>query len=125
MASNTTSTPTLSHLLLSSLYQTLLPLLKASPEPKFVIIGSILGRAGAMQLGMPTLGYGVSKAGVHYAAKKIHNEENKMVVLVIHPGWVQTEDGRNFANRIGGPEPPMTVEQSARAVIAQARKFLA
>lgn len=69
-----------------SLYQTLLPFLKGSTDPKFIIIGSILGSIGAMAPGAPSLGYGVSKAGVHYAAKKIHNEEDKIVVLTVHPG---------------------------------------
>ncbi|KAH8598656.1 hypothetical protein B0O99DRAFT_45946 [Bisporella sp. PMI_857] len=102
-----------------SLYQTLVPFLKASANAKFIIIGSILGSIGAMMSGAPTLGYGVSKAGVHYAAKKIHGEEPEIVVLVVHPGWVQTKNGQNFADSIGVPAPPMTVEQSAGAVLAQ------
>jgi hypothetical protein len=93
-----------------------------------------------MMSGAPTLGYGVSKAGVHYAAKKIHGEEPEIVVLVVHPGlvfrfqredgvltmirWVQTKNGQNFADSIGVPAPPMTVEQSAGAVLAQVRRLL-
>ncbi|KAM0316266.1 hypothetical protein ACHAO8_003286 [Botrytis cinerea] len=102
-----------------ALYQTLLPFLRASTNAKFVIIGSILGSIGAMMPGAPTLSYGTSKAAVHYAAKKIHDEEEKMVVLTIHPGWVQTTNGQNFADSIGVPAPPMTVEKSAEGVLAQ------
>jgi norsolorinic acid ketoreductase len=102
-----------------ALYQNVHPLLKAAPEAKFVIIGSILGSIGGMMPGAPGLSYGVSKAGVHFAAKKMHNEEEKIVVLPVHPGWVQTENGQNFANSIGVPAPPMTAEQSAGAVLAQ------
>lgn len=69
-----------------ALYQILLPFLRASTNAKFVIIGSILGSIGAMMPGAPTLSYGTSKAAVHYAAKRIHDEEEKMVVLTIHPG---------------------------------------
>jgi norsolorinic acid ketoreductase len=69
-----------------SLYQSLLPFLRASADGKFIIIGSILGSIGAMAPGAPSLGYGVSKAGVHYAAKKMHDEEDKIVVLAVHPG---------------------------------------
>ncbi|PQE09828.1 toxin biosynthesis ketoreductase protein [Rutstroemia sp. NJR-2017a BBW] len=102
-----------------ALYQNLHPLLKAAPEAKFVVIGSILGSIGGMLPGAPSLSYGVSKAGVHYAAKKMHDEEEKIVVLPVHPGWVQTANGQNFANSIGVPAPPMTAEQSAGAILAQ------
>ncbi|TEY62256.1 hypothetical protein BOTCAL_0165g00160 [Botryotinia calthae] len=102
-----------------ALYQTILPFLKASTNAKFVIIGSILGSIGAMMPGAPTLSNGTSKAAVHYAAKRIHDEEEKMVVLTIHPGWFQTTNGQNFADSIGVPAPPMTVEQSAEGVFAQ------
>lgn len=33
--------------------------------------------------------------------------------------WVQTKNGQNFADSIGVPAPPMTVEQSAAAVVEQ------
>ncbi|KAI9650697.1 hypothetical protein NHQ30_000719 [Ciborinia camelliae] len=102
-----------------ALYHTLLPFLKASTNPKFVIIGSILGSFGAMTPGAPTISYGMSKAALHYAAKKIHDEEEKIVVLTVHPGWVQTNNGQIFADSIGVPEPPMTVEQSSKGVVAQ------
>ncbi|KAF7915865.1 uncharacterized protein EAE98_010945 [Botrytis deweyae] len=101
-----------------ALYQHLLPFLKASDNAKFVIIGSILGSIEAMMTGAPTAAYGATKAAVHYAAKKIHGEEEKIVVLTVHPGWVQTKNGQNFADSIGVPAPPMTVEQSSGAVVA-------
>ncbi|TGO46025.1 hypothetical protein BCON_0349g00020 [Botryotinia convoluta] len=102
-----------------ALYQTLLPFLKASTNAKFVIIGSILGSIGAMMPGAPTLSYRTSKAAVHYAAKRIHDEEEKMIVLTIHPGWVQTKNGQTFVDSIGVPAPPMMVGQSAEGVLAQ------
>ncbi|KAF7958550.1 hypothetical protein EAE96_002090 [Botrytis aclada] len=95
-----------------ALYQHLPPFLKASDDAKFVVIGSILGSIEAMMAGDPL------KAAVHYAAKKIHDEEEKTVVLTVHPGWVQTKNGQNFADSIGVPAPPMTVEQSSGAVVA-------
>jgi NAD(P)-dependent dehydrogenase (short-subunit alcohol dehydrogenase family) len=48
--------------------------------------------------GAPSLSYGVGKAGVHYAAKKMHDEEEKIVVLPVHPGYVDSSD---FDNDVG------------------------
>jgi norsolorinic acid ketoreductase len=68
-------------------YQSLLPFLHAAGDgAKYVIIGSILGSIGGMAPGTPSLGYGVSKAGVHYVARKIYLEEERLVCLVVHPG---------------------------------------
>ena len=69
-----------------ALYQSLLPLLKGSAGAKFIIIGSSLGSISAMIPGAPCLSYGISKAAVHFAAKKMHDEEKNNVVLVVHPG---------------------------------------
>jgi norsolorinic acid ketoreductase len=69
-----------------ALYQSLQPSLKAAENAKYIIIGSILGSIGAMAPGAPSLGYGVSKAGVHYVAKKIHHEEGSLVCVAVHPG---------------------------------------
>lgn len=69
-----------------ALYQNLLPFLKASTGAKFVVIGSILGSIGAMMPGVPVVAYGASKAAVHYAAKRIHDEEKEIVVVTVHPG---------------------------------------
>jgi hypothetical protein len=33
--------------------------------------------------------------------------------------WVRTANGQNFADSIGVPEPPMTLEQSVSGVLAQ------
>ncbi|TGO30398.1 hypothetical protein BPAE_0006g01410 [Botrytis paeoniae] len=103
-----------------ALDQILYPFLKASTNAKFVnigsILGSILGSIGAIMPGAPTLSYGTSKAAVHYAAKRIHNEEEKMMFLTIHPG--QKTD-KLFADSIGVPAPPMTVEQIAEGVLTQ------
>ncbi|EPE33481.1 NAD(P)-binding Rossmann-fold containing protein [Glarea lozoyensis ATCC 20868] len=104
-----------------SLYQTLLPLLQRSKAAKFIIIGSILGSITSTT-SAPCLGYGISKTGTHYIAAKIHHEEEKMVVLVVHPGWVQTSTGQKFADSIGVEMPPMGVEDSARGVVEQIDK---
>ncbi|TGO32742.1 hypothetical protein BHYA_0292g00110 [Botrytis hyacinthi] len=72
-----------------ALYQTLIPFLRASTTAEFVIIESILGSIGAMIPGVPTL------------------------------SWVQTKNRQTFADSIGVPAPPMTVEQSAEGVLTQ------
>jgi norsolorinic acid ketoreductase len=68
----------------------------------------------------PTLAYGVSKAGANYFVRKVHFEHDGIVALAVHPGWVKTANGQNFADSIGVAEPPMTLEQSVNGVLAQA-----
>ncbi|KAF7939392.1 uncharacterized protein EAE97_007472 [Botrytis byssoidea] len=99
-----------------ALYQTGLPFLRASTIAKFVIIGSILGSIGAVMPRASTLSCGASKDAVHYSAKRIHDEE-EMIVLTIHPGG---SSKLNYYS-IGVPAPPMTVEQSAEGVLTKVR----
>lgn len=33
--------------------------------------------------------------------------------------WVKTGNGQNFADAVGAKEPPMTIEQSVKGVLAQ------
>lgn len=44
-------------------------------------------------------------------------KEKKLIIR----RWVQTTNGQNFADSIGVPAPPMTVEKSAEGVLAQVR----
>ncbi|KAF8856336.1 putative aflatoxin biosynthesis ketoreductase nor-1 [Acephala macrosclerotiorum] len=102
-----------------SLFQSLFPLLSKSQQPKFILISSSLGSIGEMEGAAPTLAYGISKAGANYFVRKVHYEHKEIVSLAIHPGWVKTGNGQNFADSIGVQEPPMTLEESAAGVLKQ------
>ncbi|PMD36048.1 NAD(P)-binding protein [Hyaloscypha variabilis F] len=98
-------------------FQTLYPLL--STPSKLILISSSLGSIKDMEGATPTLAYGVSKAGANYFVRKVHFEHAGVVALAVHPGWVKTANGQNFADSIGVAEPPMTLEQSVNGVLAQ------
>ncbi|KAH6723066.1 hypothetical protein BKA61DRAFT_638119 [Leptodontidium sp. MPI-SDFR-AT-0119] len=108
------------------LYQTLYPLLTAKAkgegvagEGKFILISSSLGSIAAMEGAVPSLAYGISKAAANYFVRKVHFEERGVVAVAVHPGWVKTANGQAFADSIGVAEPPMSVEEGARGVLAQ------
>lgn len=100
------------------LYQATHALLTASSEPKFFIISSNLGSIGDMkQLPLPMLAYGMSKAAVNYAAVKFHNEDSKITVVPVQPGWVQTNMGQRAADFAGVAQVPVTIKDSVAGLI--------
>lgn len=101
------------------LFQQLFPLLSASKNPKFILISSSLGSIGDMEGNIPSLAYGISKAAANYFVKKVHCEHMNITSVAIHPGWVKTANGQNFADAIGVREPPMTLDQSVKGVLEQ------
>lgn len=75
-----------------TLFQAMLPLLNASPAPKFCLIGSSVGSVGGMEkYPYPMPAYGMSKAMAHYLARKIHfehgGERGKLVAWAVYPGY--------------------------------------
>ena len=52
---------------------------------KFVLISSVLG---SMEVGKGGGSYGISKAGVNFAVRRMGEEEKGVVCLVVHPGFV-------------------------------------
>jgi len=76
-----------------ALFQASYALLKASPEPKFIIVS---GAIGSIQIGTTypakCTAYGVSKAAVNWLSAKLWHEYPEIgVVLPIHPGGVDTD----------------------------------
>ncbi|KAI1617304.1 hypothetical protein EDD37DRAFT_616198 [Exophiala viscosa] len=103
------------------LYQATQPLLDASEQtPKFFIISSSLGSNGLQDdYPLPMLAYGMSKAGVNYAASRIHREEDRIVFIAQQPGWVKTEMGHAAATYAGmsHADVPVTLEDSIKGLM--------
>ena len=68
------------------LFQVTYPLLKKSENPKFIFISSSLGSIGDMEEHVPSLAYGVSKAGANYFVRKVHFEHKEVTAVAVHPG---------------------------------------
>ena len=114
------------HLLINTiapilLYQATATLLNRSPkEPKFFIISSNMGSNALMDnYPMPMIAYQLSKAAVNYAAGRIHREEERIVVMPLQPGWVQTAMGEKAASFVGKDpkDVPVTQEASVRGLM--------
>lgn len=108
------------------LYKATAGLLNASKQtPKFFIISSVIGSNTQMDsFPLPSSAYGVSKAAVNWVAGKIHREEERLVVIPIQPGWVQTAMGERAAEVIGmkAKDVPVSVEDSVRGIVAMLDK---
>jgi norsolorinic acid ketoreductase len=74
------------------LYQATRDLLTASTQtPKFFFISSNIGSNGLQDhYPLPVLAYGISKTALNWAASRIHREEDRLVIVSMQPGWVQT-----------------------------------
>jgi NAD(P)-dependent dehydrogenase (short-subunit alcohol dehydrogenase family) len=81
------------------LFQTLLPLLKASPSPKFIPISS--GAASSMYYDTPIIQtcYGSSKAVVNFITKKINFENEWITAFPLAPGVISTDMARQMRER--------------------------
>ncbi|KAK5657828.1 hypothetical protein OQA88_2901 [Cercophora sp. LCS_1] len=101
---------------------------------KFVVIGSSVGSIGCLEEeSFPGVAYGMSKAAANWFAKKVSVEfKGRLSVAVVHPGyglgtgnalttnrWVKTSLGQELADAVNFPEPPLSVEESAKGVLEQ------
>lgn len=86
-----------------------LPLLKFGRDARVVFITSQMGSIGDGPSGA-SYGYRMSKAALNMLGANLAYDlrEDRIVVLVLHPGWVQT--------RMGGPRAPLPLEQSVRGL---------
>ncbi|KZT54353.1 NAD(P)-binding protein [Calocera cornea HHB12733] len=102
------------------LFQTMWPLLKASPKPEFAIITTVAGSI-AFGAALPAgfMAYGSSKAAVNYLAMKLHSEHPEIVSVLIHPGPVETDAG-NYAKEADPVVKTMafiSVEESVTGIL--------
>jgi norsolorinic acid ketoreductase len=71
------------------LFQATWPVLDTVAAPKFVVITSAIGSISAMkQIPLPDSAYGVSKTAANFVTRKLHFEHEKLLVVLIHPGYV-------------------------------------
>ncbi len=86
--------------------------LKRGSTRKIVNMSSNLGSIGDNTSG-GFYGYRASKAALNIASKSmaLNLKGDGFTVLVLHPGWVQTD--------MGGPSAPTTVEKSVAGMIQQ------
>lgn len=105
------------------LFQATYPLLKASTNsPKFVLISS---RTGSITNGAVypwgILTYGASKAAANYLARKLHFENDGLIVFPICPGGVGTDMSGWFLSK-ANPEfsvPMLTGDEAAARILSQ------
>lgn len=93
-------------------------LLAAKGEPKFFLISSVLGSVTkGPYIPFKMVAYGMSKAAGNYFARKTNVEEDRIVVVPVHPGWVQTAMGDGPAVKLGLESAPMTIEFSVQRLM--------
>ena len=102
-----------------AIFQALWPLLKKSANPKVIMITSSVGSIAAQEP-LPGGAYGPSKAALNWIARSLHlqHENDNLVSIALHPGWVQTRSG-DFAAEEWKYEagPPVTVEESVEGML--------
>ena len=104
------------------LYQATAPLLDNSAlTPKFFIISSSLGSNGLLgsYAKMQMVAYNTAKAAVNYIAGRIDQEEERLVILPIQPGWIATDMGSRAAVFAGmdSADPPVKLEDSVKGML--------
>ncbi|KAK5080225.1 hypothetical protein LTR05_008738 [Lithohypha guttulata] len=88
-------------------------LLAVKGEPKFFLVSSVLG---SVTKGPHIPFKNVAYAG-NYFARKANLEEDRIVVVPVHPGWVQTAMGGGPALKLGLKSAPMTIDFSVERLM--------
>ena len=90
--------------------RSLLPLLQKAPQPRVINVST---QVGSMQwkVGGGSYGYASSKAALNMVTRCLAADLREMNIMVItlHPGWVQTD--------MGGEEAPLTPQESVAQII--------
>lgn len=115
-----TATDLSSHFTINSiapilLYQATRLLLLATPAtvvPRFFYISTVAASIESIpKIPFPVIAYASSKAAGNYFIRKADNEEDRLTLVALHPGWVQTEAGNKVAQKVGRGEAPLTIQE--------------
>ncbi|KAI0899114.1 NAD(P)-binding protein [Annulohypoxylon nitens] len=102
------------------LFQAFRHLLQKSKSPKWASIStasSSIALVGPMKSYIVTA-YNMAKAAQNYMTQSLaYSQQEWLTVLDIHPGHVRTEPGNWIARQFGSDQAPLTIEESARAVL--------
>lgn len=102
-------------------FQGLWPLMQKSESEaaKLVMVSSSVGSIADMEP-VPGGAYGPSRCAQNWITKALHleNGDKGLVAFALHPGWVQTRNGRFVADAWGYSQgPPDTVEDSVEGML--------
>ncbi|KAI8808541.1 short-chain dehydrogenase [Cladochytrium replicatum] len=102
------------------LFQATWPLLQKSKErhPKFIGISTLLSSVG-MDQSFPATAYGSSKAAFNYIVRKIQIDHgtNGLISFPIHPGWVETDMGNEYAKSAGLERAPLSLKECVAGLL--------
>ena len=89
--------------------QAFLPCLRRAANPRIVLVSSVLGSMACE--GSFNVAYRAAKAALNKIAQCLAAdlEHEGITVIALHPGWVRTD--------MGGPDAPLSVEESAAGII--------
>lgn len=88
--------------------QTCLPALHRAPQPVVANISSVMGSIAENESG-GHIAYRVSKTATNMLTKCIALEDDKLIALTLHPGWVKT--------RMGGDSAQIDVDTAAAGLL--------
>jgi NAD(P)-dependent dehydrogenase (short-subunit alcohol dehydrogenase family) len=99
-----------------TVFQGLWPLLQKSAAPKLINMTSSVGCITFQEV--PGGAYGPSKAALNWITRALHIQNESLVAVALHPGWVRTDMGEFSAREWGFPGAPMeTVENSVQGIL--------
>ncbi|KAH7173131.1 uncharacterized protein B0J16DRAFT_405397 [Fusarium flagelliforme] len=99
-----------------TVFQGLWPLLQKSAAPKLINMTSSVGCITFQEV--PGGAYGPSKAALNWITRALHIQNESLVTVALHPGWVRTDMGEFSAREWGFPGAPMeTVENSVQGIL--------
>lgn len=108
-----------------ALFQAVRPLLQAATEkgvqPKLLAITSNAGQIIEMEPTIPALvgTYGLSKLALNYLVRRTHFENPWLCAWVMHPGFVQTDNGNATARVFGMTEAPVPLAASVEGLLGK------
>ncbi|KAK7433022.1 hypothetical protein QQZ08_000495 [Neonectria magnoliae] len=97
-------------------FQALWPLLQKTAAPKLINVTSSVGCITHQEA--PGGAYGPSKAALNWLTRALHVQNEGLVAVALHPGWVQTRMGEYSKKEWGFPGPlPETIDGSVQGML--------